>query len=163
MKYIITEDQLEKIKNSFVKLKFDTFGNNWDLLQHYIKKRGIDSYSLVGDLDLSDRKDVVTLGPITELVGDLILSDSTIENLGNLKIVGGALNIARTPIRTLGGLSYVGENLIATQSKLISLGELTYVGRDMWLKKTPFSINSNYKTRDELRKKMIILGVIYLD
>ena len=163
MKYIITEDQLEKIKNSFVKLKFDTFGNNWALLQHYIKKKGIDSYSLVGDLDLSDRKDIVTLGPIIELVGNLVLRYSSIENLGDLKIVGGKVNISGTPIRNLGGLSYIGDDLVATESKLISLGELNYVGKDMWLKKTPFSKKANWDVRDNLRKKMIVLGSIFLD
>ena len=163
MKYIITEDQLEKIKNSFVKLRFEAFGNNWDLLQHYIKKKGILSYSLVGDLDLSDSKDIVTLGSIIELIGNLDLSGSLIEDLGDLKIVGGKLNISRTPIRNLGGLTYIGSSLIATQSNLMSLGELTYVGKDMWLKETPFSKKANWDVRNELRKKMIVLGSIFLD
>jgi hypothetical protein len=40
MKYIITEDQLNKVKDKILKLRFDLFDDNWDDLQSFLKKRG---------------------------------------------------------------------------------------------------------------------------
>jgi hypothetical protein len=52
MKYIITEDQLEIIKDNILKLPFSAFNNKWSLLQKFLKKRGYPPYILKGDLEL---------------------------------------------------------------------------------------------------------------
>lgn len=163
MKYIITEQQLEKVKGSILKLRYDVFDNDWDALQEFLRRRGNPPYNLKGDVDLSERKDIETLGSLVEIYGDLNLRFSSIESLGNLTKVGKNLNITGTPIKSLDNLSWVGLNLVAGKSQLRYLGNLSYVGDDLYLKNTPFSRISNYDAKDKIRKKIIVIGTIFLD
>lgn len=163
MKYIITEEQLEKVKNNVLELPYQAFDNDWDALQEFLIRRGHPLYKLKGDVDLSERKDIETIGSLVEIHGDLNLRFSSIESLGNLTKVGKNLNITGTPIKSLDNLSWVGLSLVAGKSQLRFLGNLSYVGDDLYLKKTPFSRMSDYDAKDKIRKKIFVMGTIFLD
>jgi len=159
MKYIITEDQLDRIKDDILTIPYSAFNNNWDVLQKFLNKRGNPPYILRGSVELSERKDIVSLGSLVEVKGFLDLSFSQIESLGNLTYVDGyfdlrftpikslgnltsvegSLFLMRTPIEDLGNLTSVGSRLNLTDSSIESLGKLTYVGGDLLLRNTPIS------------------------
>lgn len=152
----------EEKKDGILKLPYDVFDNDWDALQEFLRRRGNPQYALKGDVDLSERKDIVTLGNLIEVYGDLNLRFSSIESLGDLTKVGRTLNITGTPIKSLDNVSYVGFTMAAGKSLLKSLGALKYVGDDLYLKNTPFSRMANYDAKDKIRKKIIVLGTIFL-
>ena len=80
MKYIITEDQYERLAQEEKILELPDlsyFNNDWNSLQEYLKRKGNPKYSIMGNLNL-----YVT----------------PIESLGNLTSVGGDLNLYGTPI-----------------------------------------------------------------
>lgn len=156
---IVTEEK----KDGIMKLSYDVFDNDWDSLQTFLERRGNPPYTLKGDVDLSERKDIKTLGSLIEIYGDLNLRFTSIESLGDLTKVGKNLNLTGTPIKSLDNLSYVGLNLVAGKSQLRYLGNLSYVGDDLYLKNTPFSRISNYDAKDKIRKKIVVLGTIFLD
>ena len=159
MKYIITEDQLNKVKEKILKLQFSVFNNDWDLLQKFINRRGNPPYIIDGDVGLSERKDIVSLGSLVEVKGFLDLSFSQIESLGNLTSVDGDFDLRFTPIKSLGNLTSVGGSLFLMKTQIEdlgnlisvdwrlnlfdtpieSLGKLTYVGGDLLLRNTPIS------------------------
>lgn len=152
----------EEKKDDILKLPYDVFDNDWDALQEFLRRRGNPQYTLKGNVDLSQRKDIDTLGNLIEVYGDLNLRYSSIESLGDLTKVGRTLNITGTPIKSLDNLSYVGFTLAAGKSLLKSLGALNYVGDDLYLKNTPFSRMANYDAKDKIRKKIVVLGTIFL-
>jgi hypothetical protein len=156
---IVTEEK----KDGIMKLSYDVFDNDWDSLQTFLERRDNPPYTLKGDVDLSERKDIKTLGSLIEIYGDLNLRFTSIESLGDLTKVGKNLNLTSTPIKTLDNLSYVGLSLVAGKSQLRYLGNLSYVGDDLYLKNTPFSRMSNYDAKDKIRKKIVVLGTIFLD
>ena len=158
MKYIITEDQLDRIKDEILTIPYSAFNNNWDVLQKFLNKRGNPPYILRGDVDLSERKDIVSLGSLVEVKGSLDLSFSQIESLGNLTSVDGYFDLRFTPIKSLGNLTSVEGSLFLirtpiedlgnltsvgrlnlTDTSIESLGKLTYVGGDLLLRNTPIS------------------------
>ena len=179
MKYIITEDQLNKVKEKILKLQFSVFNNDWDLLQKFINRRGNPPYIIDGSLNLYNRQDVKSLGSLIEVKGDLDLNDTPIESLGNLISVGGNLDLGdtpieslgnltsvggwlyleRTPIESLGNLTSVGETLSLAGTPIKSLGNLTYVGMNLVLERTP--ISKKY-TIQQIRTMVEVGGVIYL-
>lgn len=142
MKYIITEDQLEKVTNKMLNLTFSAFGNDWNVLQKFIEKRNHPLYILTGNLDLSGKNDIETLGSLFQVRGDLDLNNSSIKSLGKLNYVVGYLNLQSTPIE--------------------SIGNLTYVGDDLYLRYTPISINSDLNTKKDISNQVLVLGQIYL-
>ena len=79
MKYIITEKQyrLMEEQEEILKIPFGAFGDDWNLLQKFLERRGYPPY---------------------EIIGDLNLFRASITSLGNLTFVGGDLDLYETPI-----------------------------------------------------------------
>ena len=165
MKYIITEDQLDKVKDKILKLRFDLFDNNWDDLQSFLKKRGNPPYILIGSVELTDRRDVETLGSVIEIWGNLRAGHSSLRSLGNLTKVGGSVNLSKSPIQSLGNLTHVFGNsgLSLGGTNIKSLGNLNFVKDDLYLKNTPFSRAANINTRQDILNKVLVGGTVFLD
>ena len=143
MKYIITEQQLDKVKEKILKIPFEHFNNNWDLLQKFLNKKGNPHYILDGSLNLYNRQDVKSLGSLIEVKGDLDLNNSPIESIGNLISVGENLDLGDTPIKSLGNLTSVGGWLYLERTPIESLGNLTSVGQTLSLAGTPIKSLGN--------------------
>ena len=139
MKYIITEDQLNKVKEKILKLQFSVFNNDWDLLQEFLKRRGNPPYIIDSDVDLRERQDIESLGSLIEVKGNLILRYTSIKSLGNLTSVGGYLNLDDTPIQSLGNLTSVGRDLMLQQTPISKkytekqIRDMVQVGRNIYL------------------------------
>ena len=120
MKYLITERQLKLIKeqDEILKLDFDFFNKNWNVLQKFLERRGNPPYIITGNLNLKPAK-VITLGSLVGVEGGLDLGFSkTIEDLGNLQYVLGYLDLGRTNIESLGKLKYVSGSLDLRRTRL---------------------------------------------
>jgi hypothetical protein len=179
MKYIITEDQLKKVKDKIFKISFIALGNDWDTLQTIMNIKGNPPFIITDDLDLSENKEIKTLGSLISVEGDLRLYKSSIESLGNLTSVGGNLVLYKTSIQSLGNLTSVGGGLSLWETPIKSLGNLTSVigwlnlrdtpiqslgnlksvGSDLTLKYTP--ISKKY-SKQEIRDMVKVYGEIYL-
>ena len=138
MKYIITEDQLEKIKDSILKIPFSSFNDNWDVLQKFLNKRGNPLYILKGDVNLAGNKKITTLGNLISVEGNLHLEKTSIQSLENLTSVGGDLNLYGAPIKSLGNLKSVGGSIYMVYSDIETLGNLTSVGGELRLELSKF-------------------------
>jgi hypothetical protein len=164
MKIIITESQYNRILKEekeekvlrIPSLKF--FNDDWDLLQKFLKHRGNPPYSIGGDLDLSETQ-IESLGNLQSVGGNLNLSHQDIQSLGNLKSVGGDLYLGGTSIKSLGNLQSVGGNLYLRRTSIKSLGNLQSVGGDLFLYKTPLS--GKY-TEEEIRQMVDVGGDIFM-
>ena len=106
---------------------FRFFNNDWNILQKFLESQGNPRYS-IGDLSLSETK-IETLGNLVRVEGDLDLeSCQNLESLGNLEYVGGWLDLKGTDIETLGNLNYVGDTLdLESCQNFESLGNLKSV------------------------------------
>jgi len=166
MKIIITENQYELLKDKPKVYHFpslDIFGHkkpidNWNLMQKFLDKKGNPEYTVGGDLDLSETP-IESLGNLTSVGGDLYLGETPIKSLGNLTTVGGTLDLDRTSIKSLGNLTTVGGNLYLSYTPIKSLGNLTSVGGGLDLEDTP--ISEKY-TDEEIRSQVDIKGELYL-
>jgi hypothetical protein len=103
---------------------------------------------------------IISLGNIEQIDGELVLSETEIndlgklnrvggsfwiaqtnrpftklENLGDLRFVGGDLNIKSSPIKSLSNLINVGGTLNLRKTSIESLGELMHVGGHLYLPK----------------------------
>ena len=124
-------------QEEILKIPFGAFGNDWNLLQKFLERRGYPPYEIIGDLDLRGT-------PIT--------------SLGNLTSVGGYLDLNKTEITSLGNLTSVGGYLDLDKTKITSFGNLTSVGGDLDLYETP--IASKY-TKEEIRQMVNVEGSIF--
>jgi hypothetical protein len=101
MKYIITNKQYNLIKESEELIlripNLSLFDNDWNLLQRYMEKKGNPKYSIEGDLRLSETQ-IESLGNLQSVGGYLDLRGTPIKSLGNLQSVDGYLNLSETPI-----------------------------------------------------------------
>jgi hypothetical protein len=140
MKYIITEHQYKLLleQDDILRIPFAAFGNNWEVLQKFLEKRGFPPYEITDNLDLKY---------------------SEIESLGNLISVGGFLNLYKSIIEDLGNLTSVGGSLTLHTSKIESLGNLTSVGGNLYLRDTPLS---REYSEDEIRSMVEVGGEVYL-
>jgi len=154
------------------------FGDDWNVLQSFLKSKGNPKWKLLDDLDL-DNSSIKTLGnlqyvggglflrntPIESLgnlqsvEGYLDLSHSPIESLGNLESVGGGLFLRNTPIKSLGNLISVGSYLELRNTQIESLGNLMSVRGYLDLKNTP--ISKKY-TEEEIRQMVNVKGHIFI-
>jgi hypothetical protein len=159
MKYIITESQLETIKDSILKIPFSAFNDNWNLLQKFLNKKGNPLYILKGNIDLSHNEQIKTLGSLISVEGNLNMWGSSIESLGNLISVDGDFTLDVTPIESLGNLTLVGGGMDLDRTPIKSLGNLKSVRGDLLLKKTPMS--RKYSEQD-IRDMVEVGGEIYL-
>ena len=163
MKYLITERQLNLIKESEEKVlhipTLKLFNDDWELLQQFLNKKGNPPYSIGGNLDLSNTN-IKSLGNLISVDGNLYLYNSNIESLGNLTFVGGGyLDLRNTNIESIGNLTSVGGYLDLYGSKIKSLGNLTSVGGYLDLRKTPLS---EIYSEEEIHKMINIGGRVYL-
>ena len=146
MKYIITERQLNLIKESEEKVlyipTFELFNDDWELLQQFLNKKGNPPYSIGGNLDLSNTN-IKSLGNLTSVSGNLDLYETKIKTLGNLTSVGGYLDLRYSSIESLGNLTSVGDSLYLNNSEIESLGNLTSVGGNLYLSYTPIKSLEN--------------------
>ena len=131
MKYIITEDQLKKVKKKILTLPFVAFNNDWNLLQEFLELRNFPPYILKGDVNLRYSNDITSLGSLIEVEGSLYLFDSSIKDLGNLTSVSNNLNLYGTSIESLRNLTYVGGYLHLAKTLIESLGNLKSVGSNL--------------------------------
>jgi hypothetical protein len=159
MKYIITEDQLNKVKEKILKLPFSAFDNDWNLLQEFLKRKGNPPYILIGDLNLGTRKDIISLGSLIEINGSLNLFSSSIESIGSLISVDDYLDLSWTNIKDLGNLTHVGGSLLLYKTEILDLGNLTYVGDDLSLLATPVS---RIYSEEQIRDVVDVGGVVFI-
>jgi len=110
------------------KIPFSLVKNDWNLLQRYLEFKGNPRYVIVGEVNLRDRQDISDLGNLVGVDGELDLSYSSIESLGELEFVGEDLWLSGCKnITTLGKLKKVDGNLSLRKSSIKSLGELEFV------------------------------------
>ncbi len=137
MKYIITESQYKLLtEDRILKLDFDVFNKDWNLLQRFLDKKGNPPYKIIGDLDLFG---------------------ADIESLGNLVSVEGYLSLYGSKIKSLGNLQSVGGNLFLTNTNIKSLGNLQSVGNHLYMHMTPLSKTT---TKEEIRNQVGVGGDI---
>jgi hypothetical protein len=161
MKYIINECQYKLLleqEEQILRVPFAAFGNEWDVLQKFMERRGNPSYMITDDLDLS-YNEIEDLGNLTSVGGNMYLGGSKIKTLGNLTSVGGDLFLGNSNIESLGNLTSVGGYLTLYVSNIKSLGNLTSVGGDLNLFSTPLS---NKYSEDEIRSMVEVGGDVYL-
>ena len=164
MKIIITESQYKRILREekeqkvlrIPSLKF--FNDDWNLLQKFLESKGNPPYSIVGDLDLTPTS-IEYLGNLTSVGGNLDLFGTPVKILGNLQSVGGYLDLRGTPIKSLGNLHSVGGWLSLENTPIVSLGNLTSVGGTLDLRDTPLS--EKY-TEEEIRQMVDVGGSVHL-
>ena len=159
MKYIINEHQYNLLlEQDILKVPFTAFGNDWDVLQRFLERRGNPPYEIMDDLDLFGAK-IESLGNLTSVGGNLNLLFSEIKSLGNLISVGGDLFLHHSKIQSLGNLTSVEGYLDLAGSKIEDLGNLTSVGGNLMLRNTPLS--EKY-TEEEIRSMVEVGGDVYL-
>ncbi len=121
MNYLITESQLKVIVEEEQKVlripDFRIFGNDWDVLQRFLKSKGNPLYSLGGNLNLVGLE-VESLGNLVSVQDDLYAYDTPLKSLGKLTSVGGLMDLSNTPIESLGNLSFVGGSLVLNGTAL---------------------------------------------
>jgi hypothetical protein len=134
------------------------FNNDWNLLQKFLEKKGNPPYSIQGNLDLSNTP-IESLGNLRSVGGYLNLYGTPIKSLGNLQSVVGDLDLYKTPIESLGNLRSVGGFLNLRNTQIKSLGDLKSVGGYLNLRYTP--IGKKY-TEEEIRQIIEVGVYIYL-
>lgn len=161
MKYIINERQyklLTEQEEKILRIPFAAFGNDWDLLQKFLEKKGNPPYEITDDLNLPE-SEIKSLGNLVSVGGDLNLYESNIKSLGDLVSVGGYLDLSETNVESLGNLTSVGGHLDLSVTDVKSLGALTSVGDYLDLRYTP--LTKKY-TKDEIRSMVEVGDEIYL-
>jgi hypothetical protein len=168
MKILVTESQYRKILSEEKEqkvlripgLKF--FDENpwkaWQILQKVLERRGYPPYTIDGDLQLSSTH-IESLGNLQSVGGDLYLDGTPTKSLGNLQSVGGDLDLRRTAIESLENLQSVGVNLDLIRTPIKSLGNLTSVGGYLDLTETPLS---KMYTEGQIRQMIDVGGEIYM-
>jgi hypothetical protein len=96
---------------------------------------------------------IKSLGKLKKVSGNLNLSNSQIEDLGDLEEVGGYLDLKNTPIKSLEKLKRVGRDLYLSNSQIEDLGDLEEVRWYLFLENTPI------KSLGKLKK---VGGSLYL-
>jgi hypothetical protein len=138
------------------KISYPAVKNDWDLLHKFLKLKSNPRYIIVGDVDLFRSKDIPNLGNLVGVEGDLDLTRSSIQTLGNLEFVSGDLDLfGCINIKTLGKLKHVGGRLSLNSSGIESLGELEYVGNDIYLN---FKIANKYPSELD---KVVVFGSVF--
>ncbi len=116
---------------------FEYFDYDWNLVLELSEGK---PFKILGDVDLIDKQEIITLGNLTEVGGYLNLHNCTnLQSLGKLTEVGSALSL------------YNCKNLE-------SLGNLTKVGGWLDLRNTQIV---QTMTKDEIRQQVNVRGNIY--
>jgi hypothetical protein len=130
----------------------------WQILQKVLQRRGNPPYTIDGDLQLSSTH-IESLGNLQSVGGDLYLDRTPTKSLGNLQSVGGDLDLRRTAIESLGNLQSVGGYLDLIRTPIKSLGNLTSVGGYLDLTETPLS---KMYTEEQIREMVNVDGIIFM-
>ena len=109
-----------------------------DLEQQYLQAKDLYELGLIDETDLENVEAQFKLERYIHGLdqGDLLLQNSSIQDLGKLRKVRGHLWLHGTPIQSLGELTTVGGNLWLHGTQIQSLGKLTKVDRDLNLEGT---------------------------
>ena len=86
-------------------------------------------------IKFKDRYDITNLG-VLEIISNsnsVTFSDSNVEDLGNLRIIGRSAMFTKSKIKDLGNLKYIGIDAFFINSNIVDLGNLTSVGGDISL------------------------------
>jgi hypothetical protein len=138
------------MNEKILKIPYSAVRYDWDLLQKFLELKGNPRYIIVGDVDLDDKQDIFDLVNLVGVEGDLNLSWSSIESLGQLEFVSGNLGLWYCQnIKTLGKIKRVDGYLDLSDSSIESLGDLTFVGWNLRI------INTNIP-QSELKKVEVI-------
>ena len=136
------------MNEKILKIPYSAVNNDWDLLQKFLKMKGNPRYIIVGDVDLRRRHDISDLGNLVGIEGYLILSESSIESLGELEYVEDYFSLFGCQnIKTLGKLKKVEGDLNLGRSSIKSLGDLEEVRGNLNLE-----LCQNIKTLGKLKK-----------
>jgi hypothetical protein len=76
------------MNEKILKIPYEAVRNDWNLLQKFLKMKGNPRYIIVGDVDLHEREYISDLGNLVGVEGDLNLTHTSIESLGDLEFVG---------------------------------------------------------------------------
>jgi hypothetical protein len=152
---VLREEQEEEKLLKIPSLKF--FNNDWNILQKFLESQGNPRYSIGGNLLLS-RSKIQTLGNLVRVEGNLNLYYSDVKSLGDLEYVGGWVDLTLSNTESLGNLEYVGNHLNISRTNIESLGNLEYVGGHLDIYKTPLS--KKY-TEEQIRRMVNVIGRIY--
>ena len=148
MKIIISESQHRRLFEEEQKVLhipgLKIFGNDWDVLQRFLKSKGNPLYSLGGNLNLVGLN-VESLGNLVSVQDDLYAYDTPLKSLGKLTSVGGLMDLSNTQIESLGDLSFVGGSLV--------LNGIPLFGKDA----SPRSLE---RQSEILRRKIYVKGNI---
>jgi hypothetical protein len=107
------------MNKKILKIPYSAVNEDWNLLQKFLELKGNPRYIIVGDVDLEDREDIFDLGNLVGVEGDLDLSWSSIELLGELTFVNGDLNLFKCQnITTLGKLKKVEGKLFILDTNI---------------------------------------------
>ncbi len=126
---IYTQNDIDKIsKNGIIDDSIVIRGRNLKVLKN-VKK-------INGDLGLSETL-LESLGDVEIITGDLWHSHHytkpQIKTLGNLTRVGKSAHLSDLPIADIGKLEYVGGNLVLKNIDITSLNGLSYIGGNLHL------------------------------
>ena len=152
---VLREEQEEEKLLKIPGLKF--FNNDWNILQMFLESQGNPRYSIGGNLLLS-RSKIQTLGNLVRVEGNLNLYYSDVKSLGDLEYVGGWVDLTLSNTESLGNLEYVGNHLNISRTNIESFGNLEYVGGHLDIYKTPLS--KKY-TEEQIRRMVNVIGRIY--
>lgn len=133
MKYIISENQNEFLKDgeNLIKIPFFAFNYDWNLLQIFLRDKGFPKYIITGDVRLYNNDTIKNLGNLIGVEGELDLFNSDIESLGELRYCYQIDLRETTKLKTLNKLEYVEHDADFSNSNIKSLGNLKKVGRDL--------------------------------
>jgi hypothetical protein len=153
---VLREEQEEEKLLKIPGLKF--FNNDWDILQKFLESQGNPRYSIGGNLLLS-RSKIQTLGNLVRVEGNLNLYYSDVKSLGDLEYVGGWVDLTLTNTESLGNLEYVGNHLNISRTNIESLGNLDYVGGYLDIYRTP--LEKKY-SNEQIKNMVEVGGLLYL-
>ena len=153
---VLREEQEEKILK-IPGIRY--FNNDWNLLQKFLESQGNPRYSIGGNLLLS-RSKIETLGNLVRVEDNLNLYYSDVKSLGDLEYVGGWVDLTLSNTESLGNLEYVGNHLNISRTNIESLGNLEYVGGHLDIYKTP--LEKKY-SNEQIRRMVNVIGHIYRD
>jgi len=124
------------------------FDNNYQTVLEFMDTLGNPKFKIAGDVNLSF-SDIESLGNLVEVEGNLNLCDAKITSLPDNLKVGGYLFLEKTNITSLPDNLHVGWSLELSFTNITSLPDNLHVGGSLDLYNTP--ISKTY-TEEEIRK-----------
>lgn len=159
----MTYTEYELKRKNLIKENFEDFDLNWvsdsipsvDDINKYVLDNNIKIWSFGeefnGDLDLT-KTPIENLGNLKIVNGNLDLKLSNIKSLGSLERVKGKLDLSYNNLKDFGNLKIVTGDLIIIHSKIKDLGKLEEVGGGITLQGTQFT---SKQYLDRIISKMI--------